>query len=171
MAGILAIEADRSRQTLLWALIREHVEVRVTMVDSVKAAIASISKYQPDLIIAPTLLSPADSAELAEHVKAEAGPHVQMLTISALDVLRESAPEEKRSGLFRRRPISLGLQYDPQMIGKQIADHLEQARLLREQYASGFRVRTIIDPPRSIVGPVRRTAHASRQAVPIILPH
>ncbi len=171
MAGILAIEADRSRQTLLWTLIREHVQVRVTMVDSVKAAIASISKYQPDLIIVPTLLSPADSAELAEHVKTDAGPHVQMLTISALDVLRESVPEQKRSGLFRRRPISLGLQYDPHMIGRQIADRLERARLLREEYASGFRVKAIIEPIRSIVGPVRRTAHAAQRAEPIVLPH
>lgn len=171
MAGILAIEADRSRQMLLRTLIREHVQVQVTMVDSVKAAIANFSKYQPDLIIAPTLLSPADSAQLAEHVKTEAGPHVQMLTISALDVLRESAPEQKRrSGFFRRQPISLGLQYDPHMVGKQIADRLERARLLREEYASGFRVKTIVEPPRSIVGPVRRTAHAAMAAEPIILP-
>jgi CheY-like chemotaxis protein len=171
MAGILAIEADRSRQTLLWTLIRAHVQVRVTMVDSVKAAIASISKYQPDLIIAPTLLSPADSAELAEHVKTDAGPHVQMLTISAFDVLRDSVPEQKRSGLFRRRPISLGLQYDPQMIGRQIAEYLERARLLREQYESGFRVKTIVAPTRSIVGPVLRTTHVVQHAEPVVLPN
>jgi len=116
MAGILAIEADRSRQMLLRALFRVHVQVQVTMVDSVKAAIASFSKHLPDLIIVPTLLTPADSAELAAHVKTEAGPHVQMVTISALDVLRESMPEAKRrTGLFRRQPISLGLQYDPSL--------------------------------------------------------
>jgi len=171
MAGILAIESDRSRQMLLWALIREHVQVHVTMVDSVKAAIASFSKYQPDLIIVPTLLTPADSATLAAHVKTEAGPHVQMVTISALDVLRDSMPEAKRrTGFFRRQPISLGLQYDPHMVGKQIADALERARLLREEYASGFRVKTVVEMPRSIVGPVRRVVHATTTA-PIVLPN
>jgi len=171
MAGILAIEADRSRQMLLRALIRAHVQVQVTMVDSVKAAIASFSKHLPDLIIVPTLLTPADSAELAAHVKTEAGPHVQMVTISALDVLRESMPEAKRrTGLFRRQPISLGLQYDPHMVGKQIADSLERARLLRAEYESGFRVKAIVETPRLIVAPVRRAVHAA-PAEPIALPN
>lgn len=170
MAGILAIEADRSRRTLLKALIRDHVQVDVMMVDSVRAAIASFAKHQPDLIIAPALLSPADSAELAAHVKTHAGPHVQMVTISALDVLRESVPEQKRrTAFFRRQPISLGLQYDPHMVGRQIADALEQAGLLREQYASGFRLKAIVEPPRSIVGPVRRVIH-SATAAPIAPP-
>jgi CheY-like chemotaxis protein len=171
MAGILAIEADRSRQTLLKALIRDHVQAEVTMVDSVKAAIAIFAKHQPDLIIAPTLLSPADSAQLAAHIKTQAGPHVQMVTISALDVLRESVPEKKRrTGFFRRQPISLGLQYDPLMVGKQIADRLERAGLLREEYASGFRVQAVVEPPRSIVGPVRRIVHAA-QPSPIAPPN
>jgi hypothetical protein len=170
MAGILAIEADRSRRMLLKALIREHVHGEVMMVDSVKAAIASFSRYQPDLIVAPALLSPADSAELAAHVKTQAGPHVQMVTISALDVLRDSVPEQKRRmGFFRRQTISLGLQYDPQMVGRQIANALEEARLLRAQYASGFRIKTIVEPPRSIVGPVRRVIHAPT-AAPIAQP-
>jgi hypothetical protein len=165
MAGILAIEADRSRRMLLKALIREHVHGEVMMVDSVKAAIASFSRYQPDLIVAPALLSPADSAELAAHVKTQAGPHVQMVTISALDVLEQ----KRRMGFFRRQTISLGLQYDPQMVGRQIANALEEARLLRAQYASGFRIKTIVEPPRSIVGPVRRVIHAPT-AAPIAQP-
>jgi CheY-like chemotaxis protein len=134
MASILAIEGDRRRQTLLKALIREHVQVEVTVVDSVKGAIASFSEHQPDLIIVPTLLSPADSDELASHVKLHAEPHVQMLTISALDILRESSREEKRSFTPFRRPISLGLQYDPHVVGKQIAERLERAQVLREEY-------------------------------------
>jgi len=117
------------------------------------------------------LLTPADSATLAAHVKTEAGPHVQMVTISALDVLGDSIPEAKRrTGFFRRQPISLGLQYDPHMVGKQIADALERARLLREEYASGFRVKAVVEMPRSIVGPVRRTVRAAQQAEPIVLP-
>ena len=135
MASILAIEGDLRRQTLLKALILEHVQAEVMVVDSVKRAIASLSEHQPDLIIVPTLLSPADSDELASHVKLHAEPHVQMLTISALDILRESSREEKRRFTpFRRRPISLGLQYDPHVVGKQIAERLERAQVLREEY-------------------------------------
>jgi CheY-like chemotaxis protein len=178
MAEILAIEADRSRRTLLKALIREHVHVDVAMVDSVKAAIASFSQHQPDLIIAPTLLSPADSEQLAAHVKLHLGPHVQMVTISALDVLRESAPEEnRRTGFFRRRPISLGLQYDPHMVGKQIADRLERARGLRDEYASGFRAPGLVDAHHAlIVRPSHNTVHPMQvaQAAPaptIVLPN
>lgn len=172
MAGILAIESDRSRQTLLKALICSHVQAEVTMVDSVKAAIASFSQHDPDLIVAPALLSPADSAELAAHVKMEAGPHLQMVTISALDILRDSIPEPKRrTGLFGRRPICLGLQYDPHIVGAQIAERLERARLLREEYESGFRAKTLVEIPRTIVGAVRSTTVHVAQVEAVVPPN
>ena len=159
MAGILAIEADRTRRALLKALLHEHVRADVTIVDTVKAAVASISKDQPDLIIAPALLSPAESEELATHMRTHAEPHVQMVTISALDVLRESPPEERRAGFFRRRPISLGLQYDPYMVGKQIADRFERAEALREEYRATANTppRPAIESVSRVVRPVRKT--------------
>jgi CheY-like chemotaxis protein len=135
MSHILAIESDRQRRTLLMALIREHVLADVTMVDSVKEAVASFEQRQPDLIVAPALLSPEDSERLNSHVKWHADPHVQMLTIPALDMLRESAPEDsRRLGFFgRRRPLTLGLQYDPSIVARQIADRLDRALALREE--------------------------------------
>jgi DNA-binding response OmpR family regulator len=164
MSAILAIESDRTRQTLLKALVREYARTEVKMVDTVKAAILSFAETKPDLIIAPALLSPADSEELAAHVKAHAEPHVQMLTISALDVLRESAPdEEQRFTLFKRRPVSLGLQYDPHMVGRQIADRLERARVLRAEYEAAPRptqLRSTLCAP-TVVRPVKKTAAAA----------
>lgn len=135
MAGILAIESDRKRQDLLTTLVREHVRADLTIVDSVTAAIDSFTERSPDLILAPTLLSPRDSDQLISHVRTHAAPCVQMLTIPALDMLIDAPQEEKRGfGLFkRRRPVSLGLQYDPGVVGMQIADRLERGRTLRAE--------------------------------------
>lgn len=136
MGSILAIEADPKRRLLLTALIREHAKGDITIVESVKAAIAILADHVPDLIVAPTLLSPQDSKELISHVKQlHTAPHVQMLTIPALDMLVEPQKEEQRPlGIFKRRPVGLGLQYDPEMVGTLIADSLERARTLRAEY-------------------------------------
>jgi CheY-like chemotaxis protein len=135
MAGILAIEADSTRQHLLQTLVAEHVAADLTIVDSVDAAIAQIARQVPDLILAPTLLSPRDSENLIAHVKRQAPAHVQVVTLSALDMLvAPPATAEPRLRIFRRRrPVSLGLQYDPAMVGIQIRDGLERARTLRQE--------------------------------------
>lgn len=141
------------------ALIREHVMADVTMVDSVKEAVASFKHRQPDLIVAPALLSPEDSERLNSHVKWHADPHVQMLTIPALDMLREPTREEpSRFALFRRRrPVTLGLQYDPSIVARQIADGLDRALALRE--ACGCDLRPLLRKPEPalVVTPVQET--------------
>ena len=145
MAGILAIESDQQRRTLLRRLLREHAQVGVTFVDSVNAAIAVFQKYQPDVILAPTLLSPEDSDRLRSHVLRNADPHVQMLTIPALDMLREPPREERRIfRFFRRRRVELGLQYDPAMAGSQIAETLQRARELRENPVSSRDIQKLL---------------------------
>jgi CheY-like chemotaxis protein len=167
MSHILAIESDRQRRTLLMALIREHVLADVTMVDSVKEALASFEHRQPDLIVAPALLSPEDSERLNAHVKWHADPHVQMLTIPALDMLRASSPEQnRRLGFLRRRPVSLGLQYDPSIVARQIADRLDRALAIREE--GGRDMRPLLRKQEAIVvvssveeAPSRRPAATS----------
>jgi len=158
MSHILVIESDRNRRTLLMGLIRQHTRlVDVTLVDSVQAAIACFANKKPDLIVAPTLLSPDDSAQLTEHVKWYAAPHVQMLTVPALDMLRAPIAEERHRFSFfrRRRPVSLGLQYDPSMVGRQIADALDVAVTLREERGSTMDVRALLrkEEPLLIVQP------------------
>ena len=139
------------------------------MVDSVKDAIARFAKWSADVIVAPPLLSPGDSERLISHVKEHAGSHVQIVTIPALDMLRDAPPEEKpRLGLFRRRgPVSLGLQYDPRMVGKQIADRLERARTLRTEQKSSRDLPRLVKPETSLaVRPAQKAAAAPVGATP-----
>jgi CheY-like chemotaxis protein len=136
MAGILVIESDRRRQILFTALLRQHAQVEITIVESVQAAIASFETSQPDLIVTPTLLSCEDSDRLCSHVKRYADPHVQMLSLPALDLLGEPPAEDYEvSGFFRRRrPAGPRLQYDPALVGGQIIENLERAQQMRDEW-------------------------------------
>ena len=142
MPRILAIESDPKRRYVLSTLVREHVKATLVVVPSVRAAIASIAEHTPDLIIAPTLLSPPDEAELQTYMKGlDSAPYIQMLTLPALDMLSNApAADTGRRGLFgqvfRRRPVSPGLQYDRGMVAAQIVDGLERALTLRKEYAA-----------------------------------
>jgi CheY-like chemotaxis protein len=146
MPRILAIEADPKRRILLAVLVREYVKAELLMADSVKSAIKIMGRKVPDLIIAPTLLAPQDSDELTEHVKQlQSAPYVQMLTVPALDMLSEQAKADRRrfgllghvfKPMFERRRVDLGPQYDRSMVGTQIADGLERARIARSEYES-----------------------------------
>jgi CheY-like chemotaxis protein len=142
MPRILAIEADPKRRRALTTLVREHVKATLVVVDSVRAAITSIAERAPDLIIAPTLLSPPDEAELLSHMKGlDTAPYIQMLTVPALDMLVDSPSEGTRrrslfGPVFNRRPVTLGLQYDRGMVAAQIVDGLQRARELRMEYAA-----------------------------------
>jgi len=144
MPRILAIEADPRRRNVLTALVREHVKADLLVVASVGAAIASIAERTPDLIVAPTLLAPADEADLRAHMKQlHDAPYVQMVTLPALDMLVDAPREESaRRGLFGsvfgRRAVSLGLKYDRNMVATQIADGLQRAREHRLEYAAAL---------------------------------
>jgi len=154
MARILAIESDPKRRHVLATLVREHVKATLVVVPSVRAAIASIAEHAPDLIIAPTLLSPPDEAELLTHMKGlDSAPYTQMLTVPALDMLADAPAENtRRRGLFgpvfNRRPLSLGLQYDRGMVAAQIVDGLARARSLRLEYAAMLAYHDALGPAR-----------------------
>lgn len=140
MPRILAVEADPARRTLLRTLVREHVPARLSIVESVAAALTEIDRHVPDVILTPALMSPADSAVLLDRVRGlEHAPYVEVLTVPALDML--SAPEEtgRRGigvGMFRRRPAAAIGRYDPAMVGGLIADAVARAREARLEYAA-----------------------------------
>jgi hypothetical protein len=141
MPRILAIEADPKRRDILSAFVREHVKADLAVVASVDAAIESIARKTPDLIVAPTLLPPSEEAALRAHMKQlQDAPYVQMVTLPALDMLSDEPSDRGRRGffgpVFSRRPTSLGLQYDRSMVAAQIADGLERAREQRMEYAA-----------------------------------
>ena len=132
MDRILAIESDPKRANLLTALLRNHVNADLEIVDSVAGAITSFAENTPEVILAPTLLSPQDSEDLMTHVKRLEAPWVQILTLPALDMLKDRQDDPKtRPSFFRRRQVELGLQYDPAMVAIQIKDALERARTVR----------------------------------------
>ena len=145
MARILAIEADPKRKRLLTGLVREHVKAELLIAESVQAAIKIVDEKIPDLIIAPTLLTPADEAELMAHLRQlHAAPYVQTLTVPALDMLASEPPQEERRrfGLLgkilkpgvERRRAHLEPQYDRSIVGAQILDGLERARAARLEH-------------------------------------
>jgi hypothetical protein len=70
-----------------------------------------------------------------------AAPYVQILTMPALDILADdrSANDDKADrkrgfSFFSRRPVTLGLQYDPSMVAAQIVHGLECAHTLRAEH-------------------------------------
>ena len=137
MPRILAIEGDSTRRTLLRTLVREYVAARLLIVESVAQALAAIDGEVPDVIIAPALMSPGDSAALLDRVRAlEHAPYLQVLTIPAFDMLSASAAGGRRAGMFRRRPAPAIGRYDPAMVGGLIADAVARAREARLEYAS-----------------------------------
>jgi len=144
MPRILAIEADPRRRRALTVLVREHVKAHLIVVESVRAAITSIGQHPPDLILAPTLLTPPDEAELLSYVKQlETAPYIQMMTVPALDMLADkpAAPISRRwrlAPLFNRRPANVVAQYDPSMVAAQIADGLERARERRIEHEAAM---------------------------------
>jgi hypothetical protein len=162
MSGILVIESDRKRRTLLKALLREHAQVESTIVESVNAAIADFEKYQPDLIVTPTLLPCEDSDRLCSHVRRHAEPHVQMLSLAALDLLCEPPAEAREGfGFFRRRrPAGLWLQYDPALVGRQIAENLQRARDMRSQRPADRDRRLVIAANEDGVLPIKPASAA-----------
>jgi hypothetical protein len=114
--------------------------------------------------VAPALLPAEDSDRLSEHVKWHADPHVQMVTISALDMLREAPSEEPLRFAFfrRRRPLSLGQQYDPSMVGRQIADALDRALTRREQRGATFdRLPLVRQPMTPLLAELAQVASAT----------
>ena len=146
MSRIIAIEADPKRRRLLAQLIREHVKTELRIVDSVPAAIALIEEKTPDLIVAPALISPNDEARLMDHLR-QLEPWIQLMTVPALDMLAD-VPKDESGGLrgwFRRKPETLGPQYDRSMVGAQVADGLSRAHAARKEYAAALAYRAELE--------------------------
>jgi hypothetical protein len=136
MPGILAIEADPTRKRLLRDLVHEHVNRKITIADSVSAAMVEIDRRLPDVILCPALLNPAETEQLMAHVHAHNAPYVQMLTLPAFDMLATPVGREKRFFDFlKKRPVEARPLYDRSMVGMQIAEALAEACRARAEHA------------------------------------
>jgi CheY-like chemotaxis protein len=145
MPRILAIEADPKRKRLLAGLIREFVKSELDIADNAKGAIAIIKERIPDLILTPALLSPADSADLVEHLRQrQDAPYVQLLSIPALDLLDDAREHDRRglfSPLFGRRQEQGPPRFDRTMVGGLIADGLARAAEARREHEAAIAYR------------------------------
>src|SRR5690349_891659 len=94
-ASILAIENDRSRVEWLTNTIRERLHAQLTVAANAREASKMLARRVPDLILVPSLLSPADEAVLMDVLRNNPGAaHVQMLT-TPLFVQAEFEPESR----------------------------------------------------------------------------
>jgi CheY-like chemotaxis protein len=138
MERVLAIEADPRRRELLTALLRDHVEADLTVAGSVQEALAILSDLQPDVVVAPTLLTPADEGELMARIRQLPSAHVQTVTVPALDMLTEAPVEQQPRRRFGRRRTRQAPQYDARMVASLIADAIERARTVRDEQESAL---------------------------------
>jgi hypothetical protein len=77
-----------------------------------------------------------------------------MLTIPALDMLREPPVEERRIfRFFRRRRVELALPYDPALAGSEIAETLQRARDLQKNPVSSRGIeKLLLETPSGLAG-------------------
>ena len=147
MPRILAIEADPKRRILLAVLIREHVKAELLMADSVKSAIkimgrkAARSDHRADAARRRRTSASCSIAHEAAAIGAlrpdadRAGArHAGGPCRADAAALRLARP--RLQAVFDRRRADLGPQYDRSMVGAQIADGLERARIAARRVRS-----------------------------------
>ena len=134
---ILAIEPDRQQAAQL-ASIAGRLSVELVLMDTTAQALGVLRERLPDLVVTPALLSRRDDLALTERLRglAEAGAHIQTLTIPILE-----APEPpSRGGMFsalrRKKPRATGpAGCDADTFANQIAVYLERAAEVRRERA------------------------------------
>lgn len=132
MSYILAIEPDPRQAAALKNVARERVGAELTLVETNVAAIASINRRLPDLILVTTLFSPREEEELIAHLRTlEGAEHLQTLTIPLLATDDDDKP---RRGLFRfgkKKNQPETRRCDPAVFAEQINGYLKTAADLR----------------------------------------
>lgn len=135
-ARILAIEPDsRTRAVLHRILDKRILRAELKVVGTIEAALGSIARQVPDLILTSTFLPPADLARLIDELgRHEGATHTQI--ISTPHALEEpEGPFYDESGRILRfpRPRTAGGAFscDPVLLRHQVDEYLEQARALR----------------------------------------
>ena len=135
-ARILAIEPDPRTGAVLHRILNKRVlRADLKVVRTLDAALGSITKQVPDLILTSTFLPPADLARLIEELgRRDDATHTQI--ISTPHALEEPEgrfyDESGRILRFPRQRTAGGAFYcDPLVLRHQIDEYLEQARALR----------------------------------------
>jgi hypothetical protein len=135
LGRILAIEPDPRRGAVLCRVLDRQVCAGMTVVADVDAALVSIANHVPDLILTSTFLAPADLARVLDDLRGRRdAAHTQVITTPHFpdepdgDVLYD---DSGRVVQYRSRRTDAGASSDPVILRTEVAQYLQQARLLR----------------------------------------
>ncbi len=134
---ILAIEPDRQQAAQL-ASIAGRLSVELVLMDTTARALGVLRERLPDLVVTPALLSRRDDLALTERLRglAEAGAHIQTLTIPILEAPEPPSRGGMFSALWRKKPRAAGpTGCDSDTFADQIAVYLERAAEARRERA------------------------------------
>ena len=133
---LLAIEPDPQRGAVLDRVLDERVCADVVIVCDINAALTSIAEQVPDLILTSTFLPPAALARLIDELRhLPDAAHTQIITTPySLDAPHGEPPREESDRILRfpRQRMEAGrFHVDPVLVTTEVAQYLEQARVLR----------------------------------------
>ena len=135
VARILAIEPDARSGEILHRALKAEVRADVVVVSGVDAALDSIARHVPDLILTSTFLPPADGARLIDQLRRRHdATHTQIITTPHFLDAPEDAAEDSEAGRilrFSRKRAIGAFHCDPAVLRRQVEEYLEQARALR----------------------------------------
>lgn len=128
--AVLAIEADPRQASALRHIVCDLLKSRLTLVDSVAAAVHAMSTETPDLILLPPIISPGDEAELLSAIRRlPSAANVEMHVTPMLESPAQTAhaADRSRSG---RRGGGAETADDPEVraFTAQVSSSLERAR-------------------------------------------
>lgn len=157
LARILAIEPDARSGEILHRALNAEVRADVVVVSGVDAALDSIARHVPDLILTSTFLPPSDGARLIDQLRRrDDATHTQVITTPHfLDAPADAADEGEAGRIlpFSRKRAIGAFHCDPAVLRRQVEEYLEQARALR--VAAQDRQQQGLVPLTSLVGGFR----------------
>jgi hypothetical protein len=135
MSSVLVVQPDAAQAETLRD-IAQRIGTDLVIVNSTSAAIDSISRKIPDLILLSTLLSPRDEDALISHLRSlEGASHLQTLTIPQFRGAGGKKAEKSRGGLFSRKkakaPVEVGC--DPAVFAEEVLMQLRIAEDVRNR--------------------------------------
>jgi hypothetical protein len=91
--AVLALESDPAQAAAIRHIVCDVVHARLTLVASVKDALEALHRDRPDLVLLPTLVTPAEETELVDALRAlPDGANIETLTTPVLKALEEPTP-------------------------------------------------------------------------------
>jgi hypothetical protein len=127
---VLAVKPDPERARMLHDVLRQDREIDLEIVRDAEAAIRSMQRRRPHLVITPALLPPSEEARLNAFVRSMPGgsrlPIIEMPFFVATDEDRKRRATVL--GFVRRGSTALRPHCDAQVVRDQIHEYLRQVQ-------------------------------------------